>query len=112
MNRDELRGGAVDALRLVFLGFRAAWGRGPWWRSPLFWAMGSAVAALVCDGLEEAPLLNALAMPLVFVSGLLWMGLLVLVAQKGPNELLGLVGGVFVLALVARIFYRLVVLFA
>ena len=93
-----------DFWRMWLDSLRVARGEGAWWRSPLVWAVALTAAAVASYGMEGNALATAAATPLVFVAGLLWMGLMVKLALHGPDTISGFVLGVVVLAVLMRIF--------
>ncbi|GAB6043045.1 hypothetical protein [Endothiovibrio diazotrophicus] len=82
---------------------RLARGEGVWWRSPFVWALIATVGAVVSYALADGAIISALATPLFFAAGLLWMGVMVQLALRGPDALAGFVLGVVVLAIAMRI---------
>lgn len=81
---------------------QAARGDAVWWRSPFVWALVVTLGAFVAYA-SDAPLLVALATPLFLLAGLLWLGVMVLLALRGPDLIAGFVLGVVVMALLLRI---------
>lgn len=92
-----------ELFALWFASLRAARGESPWWRSPFVWALIVTVAALATHAVEGAAWAGALSTALLFVAGLLWMGVMAQLAMAGPELIAGFVFGVVVLAVAMRV---------
>ncbi len=96
-------GAIAEQWGLWVAAIRAARGDQSWWRSPFVWALITSGAAFGCYSAEGA-LVVALTTPLFLIAGLLWMAVMVLLANRGPDLIAGFVLGVVVLAVLMRIF--------